>query len=386
MMAGMDRYYQIVRCFRDEDLRADRQPEFTQLDIETSFLNEEEIQDLMEDMIQGLFKTILNVEIPRPFLKMSYDEAMRRYGSDKPDLRIPLELIDIADLLENVEFKVFADIAKDPKGRVAALCVPGGADISRKEIDDYTRFVSQFGAKGLAYIKWNAEGLQSPILKFIPESITQEIVKRTQAKMGDVIFFGADKAGIVSDALGALRLRVAHDRHLITQDWRMLWVVDFPMFEKGEGRLSACHHPFTAPKIKNIEELSKDPISIKARAYDMVLNGTEIGGGSIRIHSSDLQMAVFRALNISEDDANEKFGHLLTALKLGCPPHGGIAFGLDRLAMLMTGSTSIRDVIAFPKTQTATCPLTDAPGSVDPAQLIDLGIRIVKKQEEKKTE
>ena len=380
MMAGMDRYYQIVRCFRDEDLRADRQPEFTQLDIETSFLNESDIQQIIEEMIRGLFVEILKVSLPNPFPKMPYAEAMSRFGSDKPDLRIPFELIDIGDLLRDVEFKVFAGPANDPDGRVAALCIPKGVDISRKEIDDYTQFISNFGAKGLAYIKISAEGPQSPILKFIPEKIVQAIMERTKAKAGDIIFFGADKSDIVNDSLGALRLKVAHDRKLIEEGWRALWVIDFPMFEKGEGRLSACHHPFTAPNVNEVSELQQDPLKIAARAYDLVINGTEMGGGSIRINSPEMQMAVFRALNISETEANEKFGHLLTALKFGCPPHGGIALGLDRLAMWMTGSDSIRDVIAFPKTQTATCPLTDAPAPVDSKQLLELNIRVIEKK------
>lgn len=384
MMAGMDRYYQIVRCFRDEDLRADRQPEFTQLDIETSFLDEFEIQHIMETMIRGMFAELLHVQLPNPIPRMTYQEAMSRYGSDKPDLRIPLELVDIGDLLKDVEFKVFSGPANDPHGRVVALRVPGGAELSRKEIDDYTKYVSIFGAKGLAYIKFNADGLQSPILKFIPEAAVQTIVERTQAKVGDLIFFGADKTEIVNESIGALRLKVGHDRGLVQEGWRPLWVVDFPMFEKGEGRLSACHHPFTAPKINDLSELSQDPLKLVARAYDMVLNGSEIGGGSVRINSSELQMQVFRMLNIPEAEAREKFGHLLDALKFGCPPHGGIAFGIDRLAMLMTGSSSIRDVIAFPKTQTASCPLTEAPAPVDPKQLLELGIRVRKELVEEK--
>ncbi len=385
MMSGMDRYYQIVKCFRDEDLRADRQPEFTQLDIETSFLNEEEIQTIAENMICGLFAETMNVTLPTPFLRMPYSEAMRRFGSDKPDLRNPLELVDIADLLRNVEFKVFADVAKDPEGRIAALCVPGGATISRKEIDDYTSYISVFGARGLAYIKLNAEGregLQSPILKFLTDEAIDGILERTKAKVGDIIFFGADKASVVNDALGALRLRVGQDRNLVEQGYRVLWVTDFPMFEKGDGRLTACHHPFTAPKVDSISELTKDPIHMLARAYDMVLNGSELGGGSVRIHSSEMQKAVFNILKISDEQAEEKFGHLLTAMRLGCPPHGGIAFGLDRLAMIMTGASSIRDVIAFPKTQTATCPLMDAPSTVEPEQLIELGIRVAAKIKE----
>jgi len=383
MMSGIDRYYQIVRCFRDEDLRADRQPEFTQLDIETSFLSEQEIQSIMEEMIRGMFSTLLNVQLPNPFPRMTYAEAMKRYGSDKPDLRIPLELMDVGDLMKEVEFKVFSAPANDPQSRVAALHVKGGAAMTRKEIDDYTQYVSVFGARGLAYIKINEDGMQSPILKFLPETVVNAIVERTGATVGDIIFFGADKAQIVNDALGALRLKIGHDRKMIADEWRILWVVDFPMFEKGEGRLSACHHPFTSPKAETVDELMKDPQNMLARAYDMVLNGSEIGGGSVRINSSEMQKAVFNILNISDEQAEEKFGHLLTAMRLGCQPHGGIAFGLDRLVMLMSGATSIRDVIAFPKTQTASCPLMDAPAPVEPDQLIELGIRVSKPKESK---
>lgn len=387
MMSGIDRYYQIVRCFRDEDLRADRQPEFTQLDIETSFLSELEIQTIMEEMVRKLFADILNVNLDNPFPRMTYAEAVSRYGSDRPDLRIPLELVDIGDVAGTVEFKIFADAAKDKQGRVAALCVPGGSDLTRKEIDDYTQYISIFGARGLAYIKINAEskeGLQSPILKFLNDDAIATIISRTKAKVGDIIFFGADKANIVNESLGALRNKIGHDRGLVESGNRILWVTDFPMFEKGEGQLSAAHHPFTAPAVDTTEELFRLHEHVLARAYDMVLNGSEIGGGSIRNSSAEMQQAVFKLLNIDEAEATEKFGHLLTALKLGCPPHGGIAFGLDRIVMLMTNATSIRDVIAFPKTQTATDPLMGAPAPVEPTQLLELGIRLAVKAKETK--
>ena len=384
MMSGMDRYYQIARCFRDEDLRADRQPEFTQLDIETSFLDEDALTGLMEQMIRRLFKEVLDTELPEPFPRIGYAEAMRRYGSDRPDLRVPLELIDVADLMDEVEFKVFAGPAKDPDGRVVALRLPKGGDLSRKEIDEYTKFVGIYGAKGLAYVKvneWTAkgrEGLQSPILKFLPDAAVDGIMARTGAEDGDLIFFGADAANIVNESIGALRVKLGRDRGLMEGDWRPVWVVDFPMFERDEhsGRWMALHHPFTAPKEDQLATLESDPGRCESRAYDLVLNGTEVGGGSIRIHREEVQRRIFRLLNITDTEADERFGFLLNALKYGCPPHGGIAFGLDRLVMLMTGSASIRDVMAFPKTQTASCLLTDAPSVVDEAQLKELALRI----------
>jgi aspartyl-tRNA synthetase len=382
MMSGMERYYQIVRCFRDEDLRADRQPEFTQLDIEMSFIDENMIQNLMESMIRQLFKEMLNEDLPDPFPRMTYEEAMRRFGSDKPDLRVSLELTDVGDLMTDVEFKVFAKPAKDPEGRVAALCVHDASELTRKQIDDYTDFVGIYGAKGLAYIKVNdisagRDGLQSPILKFLPDEALNALLERTQANTGSIIFFGADKAKIVNEALGALRLKVAEDLKRVEPGWKPLWVVDYPMFEwdEKEKRWAALHHPFTAPNV-DIESLQSNPGTCLSRAYDMVLNGQEIGGGSIRIHRPEMQSAVFEILGIGEEEAREKFGFLLDALKYGCPPHGGIAFGLDRLVMLMTGSTSIRDVIAFPKTQTASCLLTSAPSTTSPEQLRDLHIRL----------
>ncbi|HEC19135.1 MAG TPA: aspartate--tRNA ligase [Gammaproteobacteria bacterium] len=385
MMSGMDRYYQIVRCFRDEDLRADRQPEFTQLDIEASFMDEEELMGLMEEMMRELFAHVLEETLPNPFPRMSYAEAMARFGSDKPDLRIPLELVDVADLMQEVEFKVFAGPAKDPKGRVTALRLPQGGELTRKEIDDYTQYVGIYGAKGLAYIKVNElakgrDGLQSPILKFLPDATIDGIMQRTGAEDGDLVFFGADKANIVSEALGALRVKLGHDRGLVERGWRPLWVVDFPMFEHDasgtEGRWTALHHPFTAPKEEHLELLHSDPGACLSRAYDMVLNGTEVGGGSQRIYRKEVQQEVFDKLGIDEYEAQTKFGFLLDALKYGCPPHGGIAFGLDRLVMLMTGAPSIREVMAFPKTQSAACLLTNAPSEVNPTQLRELGIKL----------
>ncbi len=393
MVAGMDRYYQVVRCFRDEDLRADRQPEFTQLDIETSFLDEETIMNLMEEMMRGLFKSILDVELPNPFPRMPHSEAMQRYGSDKPDLRIPLELIDLGDVMANVDFKVFSGPAKDPDGRVAALCLPKGGELSRKDIDNYTAYVAIYGARGLAWIKVNdlskgKDGLQSPIVKNLSDEAIAAILQRTGAADGDIIFFGADKAKVVNEALGALRIKLGIDRNLLTSVWQPMWVVDFPMFEFDEAnkRWAALHHPFTAPQTNDAQTLLDNPGSSLSRAYDMVLNGTELGGGSIRIHAAAIQAAVFTLLGISDAEAKDKFGFLLDALKYGCPPHGGIAFGLDRLVMLMSGADSIRDVMAFPKTQTASCLLTQAPSAVSPAQLRELHIKLRTKSGDKTTE
>ena len=380
MASGMDRYYQIAKCFRDEDLRADRQPEFTQIDIETSFMEESQIMEITEAMIKHTFKKSLNVDLD-DFPRISYSDAISLYGSDKPDLRINLTLVDVADLMKSAEFKVFSGPANDADSRVVALRVPNGVSLTRKVIDDYTDFVGRFGARGLAWIKVNdlaagVAGLQSPILKFIDAEIIKKLLSKLSVETGDIIFFGADKSKVVNESMGALRIKVAEDLNLVASGWAPLWVVDFPMFElDSDGQLTSLHHPFTAPTL-NVGELREDPTRALSRAYDMVLNGTELGGGSIRIHDAEMQSAVLKLLGIDDAEAREKFGFLLEALSYGCPPHGGIAFGFDRLIMLMTGSSSIRDVIAFPKTQSASCPLTDAPGNVSARQLRELSIRL----------
>lgn len=383
MMSGFDRYYQIVKCFRDEDLRADRQPEFTQIDIETSFMSAEQVREVTERLVRKLFLELLDVDLG-DFPTMPYSEAMRRFGSDKPDLRNPLELVDVADLLQNVEFKVFSGPANDPKGRVAVLKVPGAASaLSRKNIDEYTKFVEIYGARGLAWLKVNdlaagRDGLQSPILKFLPDDALAAVLERVEASDNDILFFGADSATVVSEALGALRLKLGEDLELVAEGWRPLWVVDFPMFEATDEGLFALHHPFTAPVGVTTEQLEAAPEQALSNAYDMVLNGVEVGGGSVRIHDTTMQAAVFRILGIEDDEAREKFGFLLDALKYGTPPHAGLAFGLDRLVMLMVGASSIREVIAFPKTTTAACPLTDAPGVANTDALKELGIVVEK--------
>jgi aspartyl-tRNA synthetase len=384
MVAGMDRYYQVVRCFRDEDLRADRQPEFTQLDIETSFMDENEIMNVMEEMIRQLFDKVIDVKLDTTFPRITFQESMSRFGVDRPDLRIPLELVDIAEEMKDVDFKVFSGPANDPDGRVVALRLPKGSDLSRKDIEELTKFVSIYGAKGLAYIKVNdcqagIDGLQSPILKFAPDAVWMKVLAKTNAQTGDLIFFGADKTNVVNEAIGALRVKLGHDFNLLEGEWKPVWVIDFPMFDWDEKshRYNAIHHPFTAPSC-SAEDLVANPGAALSRAYDLVLNGTEVGGGSIRINRTAMQQTVFNILGIGEEEAREKFGFLLEALKYGAPPHGGLAFGLDRLVMLMTGSTSIRDVIAFPKTQSAACPLVNAPARVTDEQLRELGIRLIK--------
>ncbi|MEX0606554.1 MAG: aspartate--tRNA ligase, partial [Halofilum sp. (in: g-proteobacteria)] len=384
MVGGMDRYYQIVRCFRDEDLRADRQPEFTQLDMEMAFADEEAVMQVSEALVRDLFTHVLEEPLPEPFPRMTYTEAMYRFGSDKPDLRIPLELVEVAALMENVDFRVFSEAANDPDGRVAALTVPGGGSLTRKEIDEYTEFVGRYGAKGLAYIKVNdtslgREGLQSPILKFLPDHVISALVEHTSAHNGDLIFFGADKARVVNDALGALRVRIGHDRGLVQHGWAPLWVVDFPMFEwdDREGSWTPLHHPFTSPAVGSPDELRKNPRTALSRAYDMVLNGTELGGGSVRIHDRNLQEAALEVLGVDAESARQKFGFLLDALEYGAPPHAGIAFGLDRLVMLMAGAGSIRDVMAFPKTQSGSDLMLEAPSEPDQGQWEELGLRFV---------
>jgi aspartyl-tRNA synthetase len=390
MMSGMDKYYQIVKCFRDEDLRADRQPEFTQIDIETTFLEAEDVMAITEKMMSSLFSQLLNVDLG-DFPTMSYADVMQRYGSDKPDLRNPLELVDVDDIVKDSDFKVFSAPANDEKGRVAAIRVPGGATLSRKQIDDYGKFVGIYGAKGLAWLKVNdlskgVEGLQSPILKFFDAVSMTALLEKTEAQTGDILLFGADSKTIVTDAMGALRLKLGEDFDLLEGEWRPLWVVDFPMFEETDGHLYALHHPFTAPRNSNIEALKANPADALSNAYDMVLNGVELGGGSVRIHNMDMQATVFKLLGITDQEANEKFGFLLEALRYGAPPHAGLAFGLDRMVMLMTGAESIRDVMAFPKTTTAACPLTNAPGFASPEQLAELSIATVIKVDTKKSD
>ncbi|WOH38549.1 aspartate--tRNA ligase [Thalassotalea fonticola] len=387
MMSGMERYYQIVKCFRDEDLRADRQPEFTQIDIETSFMSAEQVMAVAEKMIRELFESLLNVDLGE-FPHMTYAEAMTRYGSDKPDLRNPLEIVDVADILKDVEFKVFSGPANDPKGRVSVIKVPGAAaELSRKKLDNYTKYVGIYGAKGMPWLKVNdvdagRDGLQSPILKFLSDEEVTALLTRVNAATGDIIFFGADTYNVVTESLGALRLKLGEDLGMVSDEWKPLWVVDFPMFEEINGGLHALHHPFTAPTKVTAEELEANPIGALSNAYDMVLNGCELGGGSVRIHNEDMQAAVFRILGISDEEAQEKFGFLLEALRYGTPPHAGLAFGLDRIVMLMTGATSIRDVMAFPKTTTAACPLTNAPSKANPAQLVELGIQAIPQEPE----
>lgn len=377
MMSGFDRYYQIVKCFRDEDLRADRQPEFTQLDVETSFMNESEITLLMEEMIRGLFQEVLSVSLPKKFSSISYHEAMKLYGVDRPDLRISMHMVDMNEIMKDVEFKVFSGPANSDKGRVVALKVPGGASISRKQIDEYTKYVGIYGAKGLAYIKINEDGPSSPIIKFLGDEVTHKVIEETKASTGDIIFFGADTAKIVNESLGNLREKLARDLNLFDSEWAPVWVFDFPMFDvEDDGSLNAIHHPFTAPSVDS-QTLLNEPEKSLSRAYDLVINGSEVGGGSIRIHQSDIQKTVLKLLGIDDDEARDKFGFLLDALDYGCPPHGGIAFGLDRLVMILCEVDSIREVIAFPKTQTASCLLTDAPANIPKAQLRELKLKTI---------